>query len=385
MNNNELMEKLGRYITSEICSNKDFPRKEMIKKLAKDFNAEEMMALGFEFDEIMEVSPEDGHAWLDLFGLINDTMTKMYHQNKITKCDEHLAKKAVKEMNYLLNDKGNTCDFFNGELYMFLLKEGKIIPKSYDEYQLDWIRDHGFTLKDMIDCLDEYQKYDKHNLKESFNNWSAEEGFNGEIFVCEDEYYTNDFFEGNITENNLNGKELLFECIDYRFKISCDNSYILTVYVPTENPKSKSYAKLSEALRDMFTLANDFHTQIETMQLVEPIKYRCSLDDFMKEFNSTEKCYRYAMENYAPELFWKESGGIIIRESEADDGIGNYDNFVTIQLTDMYGHEDYKAHLYKFAVFTYTNGYGESYIALHDTLEQAIKDYLKQCENIKLI
>ena len=382
MNNNELMEKLGRYITSEICSNKDFPRKEMIKKLAKDFNAEEMMALGFKFDEIMEVSPEDGHAWLDLFGLINDTMTKMYHQNKITKCDEHLAKKAVKEMNYLLNDKGNTCDFFNGELYMFLLKEGKIIPKSYDEYQLDWIKDHGFTLKDLINCLDEYQKIDKHNLKESFDNWCAEEGFNGEIFVSEEEYYSNDFFEGNIVEDELKGKELVFEGIDYHFKISCDALYILTVYEPTETPKSKKYAKLSEALSEMFTLANDFHVKLETIQLVESIEYPCNLDTFIKEFNSQEKCHRYALENYAPEIFWKESGGIIIRESEADEGVGCFNDFITIQMVDMFGYEDYKEHIYKFAVFTYTEGCGESYIALHDTIQQAVEDYKKRCKCI---
>ena len=290
--NKELMEKAGRFLISEICCNKDFPRKEMIKKLAEKFNAEEMMDLGFEFNEIMEVAPEVGKAWLDLFGLIQDTLKKMYHQDKIVKCDEHLAKKAIKEMHYLLNDEGNVCNFFNKELYMFLIKEGKIIPKSYDEYQLDWIKDHGFTLKDLINCLDEYQKIDKHNLKESFNNWCAEEGFHGEIFVCEDEYYSNDFFGENISENDLNEKELVFEGIDYRFKISCDTSYILTIYVPTENPKCKSYKKLAEALSEMFTLANDFHVKLETMQLVEPIENPCSLDTFIEEFNSQEKCHR---------------------------------------------------------------------------------------------
>ena len=69
----------------------------------------------------------------------------------------------------------------------------------YEKYQLQWLIDHGHSLSDLINQLDEYRKNaDENNemsIREIFSEWEFDIGFNGEIYVCEDEYYDNDYLE----------------------------------------------------------------------------------------------------------------------------------------------------------------------------------------------
>lgn len=111
------------------------------------------------------------------------------------------------------------------------------------------------------------------------------------------------------------------------------------------------------------------------------------LEDLINKFNTYEKCIEFrnqlVNENLAWETYWKDSGGKTIRESESDDSIGTENDYVTIQFVDMIGCDGYSnsKHVFKFAVFIYKNGI-EDGLTMHDTIEDAIKDYM---ETLKLI
>lgn len=111
------------------------------------------------------------------------------------------------------------------------------------------------------------------------------------------------------------------------------------------------------------------------------------LEDLINKFNTYEKCIEFrnqlVNENLVWETYWKDSGGKTIRESENDDSIGTENDYVTIQFVDMIGCDGYSnsKHVFKFAVFIYKNGI-EDGLTMHDTIEDAIKDYM---ETLKLI
>ena len=104
------------------------------------------------------------------------------------------------------------------------------------------------------------------------------------------------------------------------------------------------------------------------------------MKDLINKFNTYEKCMKFrnelVNENHDWETYWKDAGGRIIRKSESDDSVGTKKNLVTIQFVDMIGCDGYSdsKHVFKFAVFIYENGI-ENGFTMHDTIEDAIKDY----------
>lgn len=111
------------------------------------------------------------------------------------------------------------------------------------------------------------------------------------------------------------------------------------------------------------------------------------MKNLINKFNTYEKCMKFrnklVKKNQDWETYWKDTGGRIIRESENDDSIGTKNNFATIQFVDMIGSDGYSdsKHVFKFAVFIYEDGIENGFI-MHDTIEDAIKDYM---ETLKLI
>lgn len=73
----------------------------------------------------------------------------------------------------------------------------------YNRYQLKWMRDHGYSISDMITALSNTAKEMErshphslsHSLKYVFNEWALEDGFNGEIWACYEEWLDNELFE----------------------------------------------------------------------------------------------------------------------------------------------------------------------------------------------
>ena len=110
------------------------------------------------------------------------------------------------------------------------------------------------------------------------------------------------------------------------------------------------------------------------------------IERFRNMFDTQEKCddFRKTLGKLEWTIYWKDTGGSIIRESEFNDNIGDKDSFVTIQLCDWLGWNDGEIteHKYTFAVFLYVNGKEDSY-SMFDTIDEAIADYKKTCEIVK--
>lgn len=61
---------------------------------------------------------------------------------------------------------------------------------AYEQYQLQWMIDHGYSLKNLMDELTEYQKMGDFAdpVSDIFHDWEKEWGFGSEIWACEKEW-----------------------------------------------------------------------------------------------------------------------------------------------------------------------------------------------------
>lgn len=81
--------------------------------------------------------------------------------------------------------------------------------KAYEAYRLDWMKAHGYSLTDLIKKLEEYRKEnDLENIADVFCLWEFEDGFNGEIWACEDEHKKNEqieyYYSVELADKNYN-------------------------------------------------------------------------------------------------------------------------------------------------------------------------------------
>ena len=74
---------------------------------------------------------------------------------------------------------------------------------SYEKYQYEWLMEHGYSLDDFINSLDELQKEDPHpSIKELFKEWEFH-GFNGEVYSCGSEFHDNEALETPIKDIDI--------------------------------------------------------------------------------------------------------------------------------------------------------------------------------------
>lgn len=60
---------------------------------------------------------------------------------------------------------------------------------DYQNYQLQWMRDHAYSLEHLMMSLEKYrQNTFGLTIPELFEEWEFNQGFDGEIWVCEDEF-----------------------------------------------------------------------------------------------------------------------------------------------------------------------------------------------------
>lgn len=71
--------------------------------------------------------------------------------------------------------------------------------KEYEKYKLQWMIDHGYTLQDlfseMANIMEEELTISVNPhvlLDEAFEIFEEEIGFNGSLWVCKDEWETDD-------------------------------------------------------------------------------------------------------------------------------------------------------------------------------------------------
>jgi hypothetical protein len=64
---------------------------------------------------------------------------------------------------------------------------------AYERYKLDWLSRHGFSLSDLIKEVGEYMEESDEDIVCSFDMWEHDCGFDGEIWVCFDEFLENEY------------------------------------------------------------------------------------------------------------------------------------------------------------------------------------------------
>ena len=68
---------------------------------------------------------------------------------------------------------------------------------KYEEYQLQWMIEHGHPLQYLMRELDEYQCRDRSmSVSELFDDWERESGFHSDIWACEDEWLKSESADG---------------------------------------------------------------------------------------------------------------------------------------------------------------------------------------------
>ena len=98
-----------------------------------------------------------------------------------------------------------------------------IIDSAYSKYQLDWLKNHGFSLKDLADtfssllCERIRSDCDKEDMVSLLDNPDMfvytliedflDKGFNGSLYVCKDEFTGAEFLDESYMESLLNEDE----------------------------------------------------------------------------------------------------------------------------------------------------------------------------------
>lgn len=65
---------------------------------------------------------------------------------------------------------------------------------EYEKYQLQWMIDHGYSLNDLVQELQDMQNSTEDcgrifaPISELYNEWVADIGFSSEIWACEAEW-----------------------------------------------------------------------------------------------------------------------------------------------------------------------------------------------------
>lgn len=64
------------------------------------------------------------------------------------------------------------------------------MEKKYEQFKLKWMLEHGHTLKDLIDELEELREESDpdETLQDIFDEWEFGYGFGSEIWPCYEEY-----------------------------------------------------------------------------------------------------------------------------------------------------------------------------------------------------
>lgn len=70
------------------------------------------------------------------------------------------------------------------------LRKAEELRNEYHKYQLRWMADHGYSIQDLIDELDELQEdCDSHDcISDIFEMWEKDYGFGSEIWSCQSEW-----------------------------------------------------------------------------------------------------------------------------------------------------------------------------------------------------
>lgn len=81
--------------------------------------------------------------------------------------------------------------------------------KAYERYQLAWMIQHGFSLRELFSSLGELEQEvdDKLPAKTLFEIWESDRGFGGELYVCFEEFVNCEYSDKDKMQKLLNSEE----------------------------------------------------------------------------------------------------------------------------------------------------------------------------------
>lgn len=120
----------------------------------------------------------------------------------------------------------------------------------------------------------------------------------------------------------------------------------------------------------------------ESIEKPKQIKLPKQFSQLEDKFDTHEKCMEFKdkLEKAGEDgtLYWKNACGYILRESEFNEELGNNINYVTLNITDLYGMKEYEnEHVFKFVVHEIKDRYDED-IKLYDSIHDAIQNYMQR-------
>lgn len=79
--------------------------------------------------------------------------------------------------------------------------------KEYKKYKMQWLLDHGYTLDDVIDYLEDCYEHQEEHPKSLFKHFE-EYGFDYNIYPCFDEWYNNEYKINKEEEKSVNTEKI---------------------------------------------------------------------------------------------------------------------------------------------------------------------------------
>lgn len=83
---------------------------------------------------------------------------------------------------------------------------------AYELYKIDWKHSHGITEEKELSCIkDYYNEFEEEGEDEdySYEEYIEEYGYDGECFVCYDEFLDNEYIDGEYIEELIKDKKLI--------------------------------------------------------------------------------------------------------------------------------------------------------------------------------
>lgn len=79
--------------------------------------------------------------------------------------------------------------------------------KAYHRYKVLWMYEHHCTLEELIAGLQEQMDNGSETTTEAFQNFQADSGFHGELWVCEDKFHDSEWEDEYLMKKLLSGNE----------------------------------------------------------------------------------------------------------------------------------------------------------------------------------
>lgn len=83
------------------------------------------------------------------------------------------------------------------------MQEDTSVATAYERFKLQWMIDHGFTLKNLLGYLDKSREESPDlTLSEIFDDWEFGYGFDSQIWPCFEEFLDCEYKERMINSND---------------------------------------------------------------------------------------------------------------------------------------------------------------------------------------